>query len=48
MEDMIKEYLKEHLRIEKKEVSSSYGSRPYIIIMLKLDDEVISETYIDQ
>jgi len=48
MKDTIKEYLKEHLRIDKKEVGSSYGSSPYIIIMLKLDDDVISEVYIDQ
>jgi len=48
MENTIKEYLKEHLTIDKKEVGSSYGSSPYIIIMLKLDEEVISEIYIDQ
>ena len=46
-EKKIKEYLKSKLSITAQEKGGVYGSRKYIEIQLKLDDEIISETWID-
>lgn len=47
MKEMFKEYLKEHLTIEKRVEGGLYGSKSYTVIELKLDNELISDVSID-
>lgn len=46
-EQKIHEYLSNNLTIGTKKINSSYGSPSYIVIQLKLKEEIISETYIE-
>lgn len=45
--EQIKVYLKENLSLEKEVAKPGYGMKSTTIIQLKLEDEVISEIYVD-
>lgn len=47
-EDQMNEYLKNNLRIDVVREGGLFGSQRYISIKLKLNDEIISESYIDE
>lgn len=47
LKSFIRNYIKENLSINTRRESVSYGSKSYTVIELKLDDETISETYLD-
>ncbi|MFE8701136.1 hypothetical protein ACFYKX_11075 [Cytobacillus sp. FJAT-54145] len=47
IEHIVKEYLKKHLSIDVEKKGGQYGSKSYIEIQLKLGNEVISETWIN-
>lgn len=44
---IVKEYLKENLNIEATKEGGQYGSKTYTKIEIKIGDETISTTYID-
>lgn len=47
-EEKMNEYLKNNLRIDVSREGGHFGSQKYISIKLKLNDEIISESYIDE